>query len=279
MITQLGLKSPAVMGILNVTPDSFSDGGRFFIIDEAIQQALSMIGEGASIIDVGGESSRPYAEFVSEAEELARVIPVIKALRERSDVPISIDTYKPAVMRAALEAGASMINDIKALQSPGAIEVARQFDVPICLMHMQGDPQTMQDAPKYQNGILDEISHFFQSRIDACAQAGIDKSRLILDPGFGFGKTLKHNLQLLNGLSYFSRFSCPLLVGVSRKSAIGEILQLPTERRLVGSLVMAGFAVNNGASIIRAHDVKETVEAVTIAAAISHEAPYVGNEA
>ncbi|EGU59817.1 dihydropteroate synthase [Vibrio nigripulchritudo ATCC 27043] len=259
----LSLSTPQVMGILNVTPDSFSDGGKFNHIDHALEQAHSMIQAGASIIDIGGESTRPGAPEVSLQEELNRVIPVITALRAESDVWISIDTSKAEVMKQAVEAGADIINDVRALQEPGAIEVAAGAGVPVCLMHMQGQPRTMQSNPKYQDVLL-EVGEFLNERVTACEKAGIKKEQLILDPGFGFGKTLAHNYHLLANLEKFHQFGIPLLAGMSRKSMIFKILEKQPAECVVGSVTCASIAALKGAQIIRVHDVPETVEAMKI---------------
>ncbi|BDU36174.1 dihydropteroate synthase [Vibrio nigripulchritudo] len=259
----LSLSTPQVMGILNVTPDSFSDGGKFNRIDHALEQAHSMIQAGARIIDIGGESTRPGAPEVSLQEELNRVIPVITALRAKSDVWISIDTSKAEVMKQAVEAGADIINDVRALQEPGAIEVAAGAGVPVCLMHMQGQPRTMQSNPKYQDVLL-EVGEFLNERVTACEKAGIKKEQLILDPGFGFGKTLAHNYHLLANLEKFHQFGMPLLAGMSRKSMIFKLLEKQPAECVVGSVTCASIAALKGAQIIRVHDVPETVEAMKI---------------
>ena len=259
--------SPLVMGILNVTPDSFSDGGKFTGIDSALKQAQIMLKEGADIIDIGGESTRPGAQAVSIEEELQRTIPVIEALRQRMDAVVSIDTSKPAVMKAAVEAGACLINDVRALREPGALEIAAQLDVPVCLMHMQGEPRTMQAEPEYEN-VVNEVKTFLSERVDACLNAGIKKERLIIDPGFGFGKTLQHNLSLFKHLPEFHELGVPLLVGVSRKSMIGMLLDREVDERMPASITMAGLATWLGAKILRVHDVRETVDAVRMVHAI-----------
>jgi len=261
------LETPAVMGILNVTPDSFSDGGRFIGHEAALRRVREMIAEGAAIIDVGGESTRPGAPAVAVDEERARVIPVIEAIRSESDIPVSIDTSKPEVMRAAVAAGASMINDVRALREPGALETAAELEVPVCLMHMRGEPRTMQQAPRYDD-VVAEVLAFLEARVAACEAAGIPRERLILDPGFGFGKTLEHNLALFRALPRFVATGLPVLVGVSRKSMIGQVLEVPVEGRLAGSLALATLAVAAGAAIIRVHDVKETLQAVRMACAV-----------
>lgn len=260
----LHLDSPVVMGILNVTPDSFSDGGSYCQLDSAVNQANALLEQGALIIDIGGESTRPGAPDVSLEDELARVIPLVKALREHSDCVISIDTSKSEVMRQAIEAGADIINDVRALQEPGAIEVLAQYpDVAVCLMHMQGQPRTMQMAPQYDD-LFADINSFFAARIEACEQAGIQRERIILDPGFGFGKSLAHNYQILDKFDDFNQFKLPVLAGLSRKSMIGNLLNRDTSERLAGSLAGALIAAQNGAKIIRVHDVLETVDALTV---------------
>jgi dihydropteroate synthase len=266
----LDLARPAVMGVLNVTPNSFSDGGRYGDLDAALAHARAMCAAGASVIDVGGESTRPGAEPVAEQEELDRVLPVIEALRRECDVLLSIDTMKPAVMRAAVAAGAGLINDVLALQTPGALRVAAESGAAVCLMHMQGTPRTMQQDPHYSD-VVGEVGAFLAARALACRQAGIGARRIVLDPGFGFGKTLRHNLELLHGLSCLPQ-DYPLLVGLSRKSMLGKLLGRAVEQRLAGSLALAALAVANGARIVRCHDVAETVDAVNVAWAVSHAA-------
>lgn len=260
---RLDLSTPQVMGILNVTPDSFSDGGKFNRIETAIEHAKQMIADGATIIDIGGESTRPGAPDVALEQELERVIPVIKALRSESDVWISIDTSKAEVMKQAAEAGADIINDVRALQEPGALQVAADTGLPICLMHMQGQPRTMQANPQYDD-LLSDVGEFLQMRIQACAKVGIDKSKLILDPGFGFGKTLEHNYQLLEQLEKFHQFGLPILAGMSRKSMIFKLLEKAPDETLAGSIACAIIAAQKGAQIIRVHDVAQTVDAVKI---------------
>ncbi|SFF33945.1 Dihydropteroate synthase [Fontimonas thermophila] len=255
------------MGVLNVTPDSFSDGGRHTDCAVAVAHALSMVEEGAAIIDVGGESTRPGATPVSEQEELDRVIPVIEALRARTDAVISIDTMKPAVMRAACAAGAELINDVMALRMPGALDAAVATGAAICLMHMQGDPQTMQAAPHYDD-VVQEVSDFLAERMACCVRNGIAAERIVLDPGIGFGKSLEHNLTLLANLDRLAVHGRPLLVGVSRKSMFGALLGRSVDQRLPGSLAAAAFAVSQGAVIVRAHDVAATVDAVRTAHAL-----------
>lgn len=259
-----------VMGILNVTPDSFSDGGSFDSLGTALHQARKMINDGADIIDIGGESTRPGAAQVSVMEELGRVIPVIEKIKLESDIQISVDTSKAEVMHEALKAGTDMINDVRALQEPGALEVCVQSGVSICLMHMQGQPSSMQDSPEYID-IIKEVSSFFDQRIKMCTDRGIERDRLVLDPGFGFGKTLEHNLQLLARLEDFNTFNLPILVGISRKSMLGAILDdAPVSARLSGSLSAAVIASMKGSAIIRVHDVKETVDALKIVKRIKH---------
>ncbi|MCK6262405.1 dihydropteroate synthase [Vibrio sp. ZSDE26] len=260
---QLDLSTPQVMGILNVTPDSFSDGGQFSSLDRALAQAKKMIEAGVSIIDIGGESTRPGAPEVTLSDELERVIPIIKAIREKHDVWISIDTSKAIVMEKAIEAGADIINDVRALQEPGALEVAAKAQVPICLMHMQGQPRTMQHKPNY-NDIIEDISAFLTERVDACKAVGIDSSQLILDPGFGFGKTLEHNYHLLAHLEKFHQLGLPILAGMSRKSMIFKLLDKKPAECMVASVTCATIAALKGAQIIRVHDVDETLEAMKI---------------
>ena len=260
---KLDLAAPQIMGILNVTPDSFSDGARYQHLDKALFHAEQMIRDGASIIDIGGESTRPGADEVSLDEELYRVIPVIERLASELDVWLSVDTYKPEVMNESIRAGAHLINDICALQEPGALSVVAESGVPVCLMHMQGKPRTMQQAPHYNN-LCGEIYAFFQERINTALVAGIKKEQLILDPGFGFGKTLEQNYELLGRLDHFHTLDLPLLVGMSRKSMIGQLLDRPVTERAAGSIAAALFAVQQGASIIRVHDVKETADALHV---------------
>lgn len=267
---RLDLSTPLVMGILNVTPDSFSDGGLWLKPEQALQQARRMQLEGARLIDVGGESTRPGAAPVSEQEELDRVVPVIERLASELDAVISIDTMKPAVMRAAAAAGAELINDVNALRAPGAVAAAADTRAAICLMHMLGEPRTMQQAPTYQD-VVPDVRVALAARIAACEAKGIGRDRLLVDPGIGFGKTLEHNLQLLAHLDAFGELGCPLLLGVSRKSLFGKLLGLPVEQRLIPSVVAAALAIPQGAAIIRAHDVRATVEAVQTAWAI-HQA-------
>ncbi len=261
------MPSVKVMGILNVTPDSFSDGGLHSSLDKACYRAQQMIADGAAIIDVGGESTRPAAADVSLQEELDRTIPVIGILQREFDIPISIDTSKPQVMQTALSAGGNFINDVRALQEDGALEVAAASNAKICLMHMQGQPRTMQANPHYDD-VVQEVKIFLQERKAVCVAAGISAERIFLDPGFGFGKNLQHNLQLLNALDTFEE---PLLVGLSRKAMLGVLLNRPVEQRLAGSLALAVVAALKGAHIIRVHDVRETVEALTVIQALRRE--------
>jgi len=253
-----------VMGILNVTPDSFSDGGKFNSVETALTQALTMQQQGAVIIDVGGESTRPGAKAVSVDDEIKRVIPVIESIRQQSDVCISIDTSKPELMSAAVSAGADLVNDVNGLRAEGALEACALLDVPVCLMHMQGEPRTMQVKPIYLD-VVDDIKLFFEQRIEFCVGAGIKRENLILDPGFGFGKTLEHNLQLLKRLDEFKSFDLPLLVGFSRSSMMGAILgDVPANQRLYASVAAAVLARVKGAKFFRVHDVKATVDALKV---------------
>ena len=255
------------MGILNVTPDSFSDGGRFAGRDSALRQAEAMSRDGAAIIDVGGESTRPGAADVSEQEELDRVLPVIEAVVDAVDVPVSIDTSKPAVMRAAVGAGAAMINDIRALREDGALEAAVELQRPVCLMHMQGQPRTMQRQPGYGD-VVAEVAEFLAERVRACAAAGLAEDKIIVDPGFGFGKTPRHNIELLANLRQLRSVGRPILVGLSRKSTLGELTGRDVGDRLPASIAAAVFAVVEGARIVRVHDVRETVDAMRVTAAV-----------
>lgn len=267
--SSLDLSTPQVMGILNITPDSFSDGGNYTQLDSALAQVERMIADGASIIDIGGESTRPGAKDVSEADELARVIPVLVAIKQRFNILVSIDTSKAEVMKAAIAAGADMINDVAALQNKDCLAALAASKVPVCLMHMQGLPRTMQKDPSYEH-VVNDIIDFFQQRIKACMDAGISRERIILDPGFGFGKTLEQNYQLLANLSKFSSLDLPLLVGISRKSMIGNLLNRDVNQRLAGSLSAAVIAAQQGANIIRVHDVSATVDALTVLQAVTN---------
>ncbi|QUJ68023.1 dihydropteroate synthase [Photobacterium sp. GJ3] len=259
----LDLSYPHTMGILNFTPDSFSDGGQFNHLDNALRHVETMLAVGTSIIDVGGESTRPGAADVSVEEELARVVPVIEAIRSRFDCWISVDTSKAAVMTESVNAGADLINDIRALREPGAMAAAAQAGVPICLMHMQGQPRTMQHEPHYED-LLKDVNAFLNERIQACEAAGINRDQLILDPGYGFGKTLTHNYQLLAHLDKFHQFGLPLLVGMSRKSMICKLLNKSPAEALAGSLACASIAAMKGAQIIRVHDTQETQDVLAV---------------
>lgn len=252
-----------VMGVLNVTPDSFSDGGRYQAVGDALHQADQMLRDGADIIDVGGESTRPGAAPVSLQQELDRVIPVIESLARELACSISIDSSKPGVMQAAVEAGANMINDVLALRADGAVETAVKLKVPVCLMHMQGEPRNMQAAPAYKN-VVAEVSRFLRERVQVCLSAGMDAGLIVLDPGFGFGKTLDHNLDLLRKLDSIAGLGYPVLAGVSRKSMIGQLLDRDAGERLPGSLALAILARQRGASILRVHDVAPTVDALRV---------------
>lgn len=256
----LPLDRPLLMGVLNVTPDSFSDGGRFLDRDAAIAHARRMIGEGADIVDVGGESSRPGAQPVTEGVELERVLPV---LRELKDVPISVDTRRPAVMREAIAAGASMINDIEALAAPGALEAVAGSGCAVCLMHKKGDPATMQQDPRYDD-VVAEVKGYLAARISSCEKAGIGRERIAIDPGFGFGKTEAHNFTLLKRLAEFADLGVPVLAGWSRKSALGALTGRPAGERLAASLAAALLAAQRGARILRVHDVRETRDALAV---------------
>ncbi|WP_241573503.1 dihydropteroate synthase [Rosenbergiella nectarea] len=261
--SELDLSFPHIMGILNMTPDSFSDGGRHKTLIDAITHANEMVIAGATILDIGGESTRPGAEEVSVEEELARVIPVVEALSQRFEVWISVDTSKPDVIRAAASAGAHLINDIRSLNESGARDAAAEVDLPVCLMHMQGEPKSMQHSPSYQQ-IVTEVDGFLATEIERCVAAGIRRENILLDPGFGFGKNLQHNYELLANLGHFHHFDLPLLVGMSRKSMIGQLLNVGPTQRLSGSLACAVIAAMQGAQIIRVHDVKESVEAIRV---------------
>ena len=280
----LDLSSAVVMGVLNVTPDSFSDGGRFVTLDAALQQTELMINEGALIIDIGAESTRPQAQHVSEQQELDRLLPVLEAVKKRFDVIVSIDSSSPQVITESAKLGAGLINDVRALQREGALAAAAQTNLPICLMHMQGQPQTMQFCLMHMQGqpqtmqlqpayesVVDEVKHFLLERLEACSQSGIVKERLLIDVGFGFGKTLAHNLQLLAQLSSFKSLGCPILVGMSRKSMLGALLgDAPVEQRLFAGVSAATIAAFKGAKIIRTHDVKATKDALAVVNAIKN---------
>ena len=263
----LDLVAPVVMGVLNVTPDSFSDGGRHVDPGSALAHARRMIGEGAAIIDVGGESTRPGSRPASVDEELGRVIPVIEALRRESGIFISVDTSKPEVMSAAVAAGADIVNDVRALGEAGAIEAVAASGAGVCLMHMLGEPRTMQDAPHYEN-VVEEVGSFLAARMRACRDAGIDAARMVIDPGFGFGKRTVDNLALLKQLAGFEALGVPIAVGLSRKSMLAKLTGRGVDERLAGSVALATIAVLHGARIVRAHDVSATVDAVRVAAAV-----------
>lgn len=266
--TQRQLNKVKVMGILNVTPDSFSDGGQFHCFDSALKQVEQMVVNGVDIIDIGGESTRPGAAEVSVQDEIVRVIPLLKAIKSRFDINVSIDTSKSEVMSEAITYGADMINDVRALQNKGCLEVVAQSNIDVCLMHMQGMPRTMQENPQY-NDIIDDILEFFKQRIHCCEQSGINKERLVLDPGFGFGKTLAHNYEVLAQFAQFKSLGLPVLAGISRKSMIGNLLNREVNERLAGSLAAAIVAVQQGANIIRVHDVRESVDAMNILKAVA----------
>jgi dihydropteroate synthase len=270
----LWLNKPSIMGVLNVTPDSFSDGGRYIdgdqlVVNRAVDSALLMIEQGAHIIDIGGESTRPGATPVSLQQELDRVIPVVEALAVQTDAIISVDTSSAQVILEAASSGAGIINDVRSLSRDGALAAAKKTSLPVCLMHMQGLPATMQIEPKYQN-VSSEVAAYLLSRVDACVEAGIDKSQLLLDPGFGFGKTLAHNLMLFNALPTLAALGYPLLVGVSRKSMLGAITGKGADDRLTASVVMAALAMQKGASILRVHDVTETADALAMVNALEN---------
>ena len=261
--SSLDLSQPRVMGVVNVTPDSFSDGGRYLDSAQAIARAEEMVAHGADLIDVGGESTRPGAAPATLNEELDRVLPVIEGIRAMTGTPVSVDTSKPEVMQAAAPAGAAMINDVRALSQPGALEAAAQAGTGLCLMHMQGEPRTMQQEPMYEDVVV-EVRDFLAQRLAACVDAGIPASRVVLDPGFGFGKTVSHNLQLLRGLPDLCSLGQPVLVGLSRKSMIGALLDRPVEDRLPASLALAMLAHQRGANIIRVHDVSATKDVLSM---------------
>lgn len=261
-------QKPLIMGVLNVTSDSFSDGGNYLSLDRACEHAFNLIAQGADILDVGGESTKPGAIKVSLDEELSRIIPVIEQIRKNSDVCISIDTYKPQVMSAAIHAGANIINDVYALRIDGALEMAANLSVPVCLMHMKGEPQTMQENPHYPDGVMPELMLFFSERIKACENAGIKSKHLIIDPGFGFGKRVQNNLNLMNNIRELDYFKKPILLGVSRKSTIGAVLGKEVKHRLIGSISLAVYASLKGVGILRTHDVDETNQALQMLDAV-----------
>ena len=259
----LDLTTSKVMGVLNVTPDSFSDGGAFNMLESGLSQAALMLSEGADIIDIGGESTRPGAKAVTVQQELDRVIPVIEAVFKRFDTIVSIDTSKAQVMKEAINAGASLINDVRALQENGALDTAVKANVPVCLMHMQGQPRLMQQNPCYDD-VVKDVMTFLQDRISVCLKAGIAENQIIVDPGFGFGKSIEHNYQILANLERFHELNVPVMAGMSRKSMIGNLLQRKIDQRLAGNIATATIAAQKGAQIIRVHDVKETIDAVKI---------------
>ena len=259
----LDLTSPRIMGILNFTPDSFSDSGKFFTLDKALFQVEKMLNDGADIIDIGGESTRPNAEIVTLEQELERVVPLVEAVRKRFDCLISVDSSKAEVFRQSALVGADILNDIRALQEPNALETAVELGLPVCLMHMQGTPQNMQQNPEYDD-VVEEVADFLNQRIFACTMAGIPKEHIILDVGFGFGKTVQHNYQLLKHLNAFVASGYPVLAGLSRKSMIGNVINKPVDQRVAGSVAGALLAVQNGAKIVRVHDVAETADALKV---------------
>lgn len=267
----LDLSFPRVMGILNVTPDSFSDGGQHVALDDALRHAERMLAEGAAMIDVGGESTRPGATPVTPQEELDRVAPVVELLVRELDALVSVDTSCPMVMREASELGAGMINDVRALEREGALVAAVGSGLPVCLMHRQGEPQNMQQAPAYTRPIEEEVAGYLARRVAECEAAGLRRNRLLVDPGFGFGKSVEHNLRLLKYMEALQALELPLLVGMSRKSMIGKVLGRPVEERLPGGLALAAMAVERGANILRVHDVAATVDAINMAWAVLQE--------
>ncbi|WP_185268284.1 dihydropteroate synthase [Halopseudomonas xiamenensis] len=264
---ELDLSRTQVMGILNITPDSFSDGGRYTRRDAALAHVEQMLAAGATLIDIGGESTRPGAALVGVQEEVDRVVPMVEAIKARFDTVVSIDTSTPEVISGSASVGAGLINDIRALCRPGAMQAAVDSGLAVCLMHMQGEPQTMQQAPQYES-VLGQVNSFLEQRVQACLDAGIDRAKLVLDPGFGFGKSLQHNLELFAAMQHLRPLDLPILVGVSRKSMIGQTLDRPVDQRLAGGLALAVLAVTKGARIIRVHDVAETVDAVRMAEAV-----------
>ncbi len=268
---RLDLSFPRVMGILNVTPDSFSDGGRHVALDDALRHAERMLAEGAAIIDVGGESTRPGAEPVSPAAELDRVAPVVEALVRELDALVSVDTSCPEVMREVAGLGAGMLNDVRSLDREGALAAAIGTGLPVCLMHRQGEPRDMQQAPRYDVPVEEAVVDYLAERVAACEAAGLRRERLLVDPGFGFGKTVEHNLRLLNRMERLAELELPLLVGMSRKSMIGKVLERPVEERLPGGLALSALAVERGARILRVHDVAPSVDAVNMTWAVLKE--------
>ncbi|MBB3330844.1 dihydropteroate synthase [Halomonas campaniensis] len=268
---RLDLSYPRVMGILNVTPDSFSDGGRHVALEDALRHAERMLAEGAALIDVGGESTRPGAAPVSAQQELDRVAPVVEALVRELDALVSVDTSCPEVMRESAALGAGMINDVRALEREGALAAAIGTGLPVCLMHRQGEPRDMQQAPRYDVPIEEAVVDYLEARVEACEAAGLRRERLLVDPGFGFGKTVEHNLRLLNRMDRLAALELPLLVGTSRKSMIGKVLARPVEERLPGGLALTALAVERGARILRVHDVAPSVDAVNMTWAVLKE--------
>lgn len=273
---RLDLSYPHIMGILNVTPDSFSDGGRHLATDDALRHAEQMIAEGAAIIDVGGESTRPGAEAVSVQQEMDRVLPVVEVLVRELDALVSVDTSTSEVMREAAHAGAGMINDVRNLRREGAMQAAVATGLPVVLMHMLGEPGDMQNAPHYEGAVEDEVMAFLAQRVAACEASGLRRERILLDPGFGFAKTVEHNLRLLHRMEKLQELELPLLVGMSRKSMIGKVLERPVEERLPGSLALSALAVERGARILRVHDVAAHVDAVNMAWAVLEEGKSYG---
>jgi len=267
-IGNINLDVPVVMGILNITTDSFSDGGRFLKRDDALRRAAAMLESGAALIDVGGESTRPGAAHISEDEEIGRVVPVIEAICDVTDAPVSVDTSKPGVMRAAVAAGAAMINDVRALQEPGALDAAAELQRPVCLMHMQGQPRTMQDKPQYTD-VTAQVRGLLAERIERCVDVGIGRELIIVDPGFGFGKSRIHNVELLANLRQLLDLGQPVMVGLSRKSILGELTGRETNERLPASIAAAVIALQSGADIVRVHDVAATVDALKVAQAVA----------
>lgn len=263
----LDLSRPQVMGILNVTPDSFSDGGKHASLDAALRHAAGMVAAGAALVDVGGESTRPGARAVSPLEELERVAPVVEAVAREFDVVVSVDTSTPAVIRETARLGAGLINDVRSLTRDGALDAAADTGLPVCLMHMRGEPQEMQDNPRYEN-VTEAVFEFLAQRMQACVAAGISAERIVLDPGFGFAKTLAHNLSLFKHMERLHALGRPLLIGVSRKSMVGQALGRTVDERLYGSLGLAALAVAKGAHILRVHDVAETIDVVRMIAAV-----------
>lgn len=268
---RLDLSYPRVMGILNVTPDSFSDGGRHVALDDALRHAEQMLAEGAAIIDVGGESTRPGAAPVAPQQELDRVAPVVEALVRELDALVSVDTSSPEVMRESAALGAGMLNDVRALRREGALQAAAHSGLPVCLMHMLGEPGDMQVAPHYEGPVEEAVADFLEARVAACLAAGLRPERLLLDPGFGFAKTVEHNLRLLHRMDRLQALKLPLLVGMSRKSMIGKVLERPVEERLPGGLALAALAVERGARILRVHDVGPSVDAINMTWAVLQE--------